>query len=139
PGLSAVIRRTAIEPSTDYSVRAYKEKDRIVLKRLSSGQTVMTMTAKDLENLDDDSKKYISAKERSMTSLFQEWSVIYPTRNDGDQAFKDNKATRLSNLAKEMCRDLDGILAHLGTLGFELQDHYAAVRSICRESNGNQN
>ena len=134
PALAAVTRGQAEKPS-NYSLVASKEGDEIAFRRTGDRKEppVMVITASDIEKLPKEERDHIRTREASMQQLVKKWEELYPKRMSGTVDDQQKKGEELKELAREICRGLDGILNHLGILGKRLEDHYAAARSICYE------
>jgi hypothetical protein len=105
----------------------------IVFRNRNNPKPFLRITSSDLNKLPLDDRKFIGAKEKSMSKLLDQWSKEYPDRLSGSPEAQAATKKHLHELAVEMCKDLNGILDHLGSIGMELEDHYGATRSICRE------
>jgi hypothetical protein len=132
PGLRGVARP---DPgySSHYRVVAEEESDAIVFRDKNSASTVMRITRKDVDDLSAEDRKFIRVREKSMSKLLDQWSEFYPKRLEGSSEDQSKTKQRLQDLAVEICKDLNGILNHLGSMKMYLEDHYGAARSICAE------
>ena len=96
-----------------------------------NGHVVRTVTRDDLRTqLGALDAQVIEAIEQKMEILVARWSEITKEYElvDADQKAKYN--VRLTQIAKELSASLSTIFAILDRLGFQLHDHYAALRHI---------
>jgi len=135
PGIVSVTKSSP-EASSEYRVTAKIEADALVFRDKGRSAPVMTITAQEIKKLPSEDRKFIRAHENSMRSLFREWTDLYPRRNTGSSDEIAHTNERLKAIALEICRDLNRIFDHLDYIGRELEDHYAAMRSICESVGG---
>jgi hypothetical protein len=107
----------------------------IVVKE--KGHVIDTITAQDIENLDENSRKLIKALEESMQQNFNLWTKVYPQRDVSPDPLRNAQVeTQLAGIAKKMGDDLDKIFRYLDQIGKHLEDHYGHIRAILRETGG---
>ena len=133
PEVKAVVRGEAVPSTGPYSAQASRQGDRIVVSH-SGGDHSLVITGEDLKRLPASDRHFIEAVEGSMKALAREWAELFPKRNSGDEAQREKTRSELQRLAGEMCADLQRVFNHLGSIGAVLDDHYAAMRSICHEA-----
>jgi hypothetical protein len=126
--------RKSAAPGNRYRVVAKATRDRIDF--IEGGRSRMTITADDLEKPPPDDRKFIKSIEKSLAVLFDEWTSLYPKRVNTDSGARKKIEERLDKIASDICSDLNKIFRHLGSLGYELEDHYSSMRSICKEHQG---
>ena len=120
-----------VEP--EHTVIATKEQpDTIVVRR--EGAVVETITASDIDRLDDNSRSLIKALEKSMQAQYDIWVAVYPQRDQSPDPIVNAKINQqLKGTATKMCSDLNKIMMFLDQIGKNLEDHYHHIRFICSE------
>jgi hypothetical protein len=105
------------------------EGDRFVERE--HGQVVKTITADDLKSLPEDQLRNVQAFEKSMEAHHKIWASVYPQLATMDSAVQKAKVElQLQGIVQDMKRDFVGILDFLESCGFDLDDHYQAVRYV---------
>jgi hypothetical protein len=105
-----------------------------VIEVKREGKIVETITSTDLAKLDENSRKLIKALEDSMQKSYDIWVKVYPDRDDSTDKIHQAKTNiQLTEIAKEMCRDLSKIFQYLNSIGKHLEDHYSHVQFVCKE------
>jgi hypothetical protein len=127
------VARPGEKVSASYRVTAAEEGNAIVFRDRNQPTPIMHITKDDIDALPAEDREFIRVREKSMSNLLKEWSKVYPERLAGSPKTQANAKIRLRELAIEICRDLNGILNHLGYIGRQLEDHYGAARTICAE------
>jgi len=129
---SLIFNKPAPEP-TPHSVTTVLVKDEIVIAR--HGNEIRKITAIEISVLPESDRRMIKMYEESMASSFDIWQVVYPQRNASADLVVNAKINKqLSDLAKSFCVDLGHIFKYLGTIGYELEDHYSDVRYACNQA-----
>lgn len=132
PGVKAVARGQAQASTQPYSVTSKFEDGALIFVR--KGQPgekdlkIEQIGPKDFKDLPPEDAKYLRALDKSLKITYSEWIKLYPQRTR-DPAVEP----RLRQLAGSFCRDLEAIFSHLGNKRYVLEDHYGAMRQICRE------
>ena len=92
----------------------------------------MVITYQDIARLDDRSQNLIMTFEQSMERTFQIWEKVYPQRDvSADPVVNARVEAQLDDLAKKFCADMGHIFNFLGSIGYQLNDHYSDVRYAC--------
>lgn len=123
------------EPSSEkpHKVQAIQETPTTIVVK-HEGRVVETITDKDLNKLDSNSRALIKALEESMQNHYDIWVAVYPQRDQSADAIVNAKINRqLQDTAKKMCTDLNTLFRYLDSLGKYLEDHYNAFRFVCQE------
>lgn len=119
-------------PERPHSVQAKKVDGEILIER--HGTVVQTITHKDIERLDQNSQELIKTYEHSIEKHFQIWKAVYPQRDvSADVVVNARIEAQLNDIAKKFCGDLGHIFRYLGSIGYELEDHYSDVRYVCQQ------
>jgi hypothetical protein len=116
-----------------HRVLAIKETPaKIVVK--DEGRVVETITDKDLEKLDPNSRALVKALEESMQNNYDIWVAVYPQRDQSADAIVNAKINKqLQDTAKKMCKDLNTLFKYLDSINKYLEDHYRAFRFVCEQ------
>jgi len=125
------------EPAQEppHSVQAKKVDDTIVVER--QGTVVQTITGNDIAKLDQNTQGLIKTFEQSIEKNYKLWKAVYPQRDASpDPVVNAQVEAKLNDLAKKFCADLGHIFKYLGSIGYELEDHYADVRYVCQQFGG---
>ena len=128
------LREKKPEPAQEspHSVQAKKVGNTIVVER--EGNVVQTITHQDIAKLDNSTQDLIKTFEQSIEKNYRIWKVVYPQRDASpDPVVNAQVEAKLNDLAKKFCADLGHIFNYLGTIGYELEDHYADVRYVCSQ------
>jgi hypothetical protein len=132
PEVKAVIRRQAQESASPYSVTSKFEGGALIFVR--KGQPgerdikIEQIGPDDFKNLPPEDAEYLQTLDKSLTATYKQWVKLYPKRIS-DPSIE----AQLHRLARSICKDLEAIFKHLGNKRYVLEDHYGAMRSICRE------
>jgi hypothetical protein len=132
PQIKAVVRNEPETVRKSYDVESKFENGSLYFIRRGSlsgqDEVIEKITPNDFKNLPSDDARYLSTLRTSMNAGYNKWLKLYPRRT-ADPLVEQ----QLRELAGIFCKDLERILSHLGSKGQMLEDHYGAMRSICRE------
>jgi hypothetical protein len=120
----------SINPS-GYSMKIEKEGESLVKK--SKGIVLQRLTASELEKLPEETLIHVKTLEKSMQNYYKIWSNTYPQLSliiDPIQKSKIELSLRQEVLL--MKNDFERILKFLEDCGFQLDDHYLAIRDALR-------
>lgn len=118
--------------SVDFSVQAKQEHDKIDF--LNRDQTVQTtITGDDIDKLGTAHKEYIRSNEEAMKILFKRWTELLPKSYSSDKNESDGASAELMKIRKSLCDILNHILDYLGSINYDLSDHYHHIRTICAQ------
>jgi hypothetical protein len=132
PELKAVVRRESKATVSLYSVTSKFEDGALIFVR--KGQPgerdfkIEQIGPSDFKNLPSEDARYLDALDKSLNIAYEQWIKLYPQRVSDPSV-----ENQLRELAKKICKDLEMIFRHLGQKRYVLEDHYGAMRSICRE------
>lgn len=132
PQVSAFVQG-AHEPERSplHSVRAEQVHESIHL--IEATGTRVLITVRDFESLDSNAQKLIRAYERTMKELFERWTELKPKRIAQDPETRREAREQSDDVRRELCRELNGLLGFIESMGMSLQDHYSHVRYICSQ------
>ena len=91
------------------------------------------ITAQDLQKLDRNAQKLVRTYERTIKELFERWTELKPKRNSQDEETRRDARDRANEVRSELCRELNGLLGFIESMGMSVEDHYAHVRYICSQ------
>ncbi len=91
------------------------------------------ITAEDLERLDSDGQKLIRTYERNMQVLFERWTELQPQRIAQNSETRREARKESNKVRGQLCRELNGLLGFIESMGMFLKDHYLHVRYICSQ------
>lgn len=103
------------------------------IRLVEPGGTRQLITARDLERLDANAQKLIRAYERTMKELFERWTELKSKRIAQDPETRREAREASDEVRHELCRELNGLLSFIESMGLSLQDHYVHVRFICSQ------
>jgi hypothetical protein len=113
----SVAKRGYVQKEFRYALGVYEDEDKF-------GQ------------LDNRSRKYVEALEKSMLKNFDIWTQIYPhTSDSSDEIVNVKNKQRLEEVARVMCEDFNKIIDFMKRKPIEtdLSDHYRYIKQICQE------
>jgi TIR domain len=119
------------EPKAPKKHSVYAEQVEATIHLVDHGKRQELITAKDMENLDDEDQKLIRAYERTMKDLFDRWVELKPKRYSRDRAIRGDARKESDEIKNDLCDELNGLLGFIESMGKSLHDHYNNVRYIC--------
>jgi hypothetical protein len=122
--------RAATRPT--HSVQADQVGTTVVLRR--GGSQYETITAADMDKLDDNAQQLIRSWEAAMQELFDRWTETWPKRYAKDAKVCQRAESELVGIKPKLCEVLNHILGFVESMGKELDDHYLHVRYICSQT-----
>jgi hypothetical protein len=100
-----------------------------------NGHESQTITREELsKRLDENDLEYIQVYETKMSQLFKQWAFIskqYENAGVGEQA---KLKGQLEDTSVKMKTCLNAIVNFVEKLGFELGDHYAAIKAVTEDN-----
>lgn len=115
-----------VNENRPHSVRAHKVGDELHIER--NGRVEQKLTRAEVDQLPQSDRELIETYEKSMEDTFKEWKALYPRRETDSEI-----DVKLRQLAKKFCADLQHIFQFLGSMGYQLQDHYADIQYVCND------
>jgi TIR domain len=103
------------------------------IRLIDPGGTRKFITAKDLERLNPNEQALIRTYEGTMQVLFERWTRLQPKRIAQDSETRREARKESNKVRGELCRELDGLLGFIESMGMSLHDHYNNVRWICSQ------
>jgi hypothetical protein len=121
------------EPETPVVHSWRAEQVQATIRVVEPSGTRVLITAKDLERLEPDAQKLIRAYERAMKELFDRWTELKPRRIAQDPETRREARDQSDDVRRDLCRELEGLLGFIESMGMSLQDHYNSARYICSQ------
>jgi V8-like Glu-specific endopeptidase len=98
------------------------------------GGRLQIITAAELQRLPDEQKQLISAKEGAMRAAYERYLINYPHITSADPSLRLAAQQAEALIKRDLCRELNGILDFVHSLGKDLNDHYQHVRFLCAQA-----
>jgi len=102
-----------------------------IVARAPGGAELQRITAAQIQHLPASQLRHIQVLEKSMEAHYQIWESVYPQLASLDSPVQRARVDQqLTQVIRDMRKDLDGILSFLQLSGLYLDDHYMHIRHL---------